>query len=288
MTILLAVLLAQIVAFEPPKISSVDIASLPRITVAQGHVAVVTLSPNACLTPIIIREKEFRCRPDNTVLVGIPADLKSGVYSITTSGNITVAALDVTDTTWLRVQRTSGVTGPPPPAGRLLRDREAKNVAFSAHASPQWHSYILQAPLVLPISTDFRITDPFGLQRVYGKRASVNIHYGVDLAPPVGGSWQQRPPSAQSMASGVVTLATYLWLEGNTVIVYHGDGVYTAYCHLSKITVQRGTLVSAGQQLGLIGSTGRSSGTHLHLTFRVHGVSVDPLLARIVINSAIQ
>jgi murein DD-endopeptidase MepM/ murein hydrolase activator NlpD len=90
------------------------------------------------------------------------------------------------------------------------------------------------------------------------------------------------------MAPGVVVLAQPLWFEGNTVIVYHGDNVYTTYCHLKNIRVNVNDLVSAGHLLGVIGSTGRASGVHLHLAMRIGNANVSPLQARDALNRTIR
>ena len=78
-------------------------------------------------------------------------------------------------------------------------------------------------------------------------------------------------------ASGTVVLAEPLDVRGNAVVIDHGAGVFTGYWHLSQIDVQAGQQVKPGDQLGLVGTTGLSTGNHLHWEMRVHGIAVDPL-----------
>jgi murein DD-endopeptidase MepM/ murein hydrolase activator NlpD len=96
------------------------------------------------------------------------------------------------------------------------------------------------------------------------------MHEGIDIGAP-GGS-----PIA-AVASGVVIHAAWLGGYGNLVVIDHGGGIATAYAHQSSIAVGSGTAVSQGQTIGYVGSTGHSTGNHLHFEVRVQGVAVDPL-----------
>lgn len=94
-------------------------------------------------------------------------------------------------------------------------------------------------------------------------------HRGLDYAAPTG-------TPAQSVGDGVVTFAGVQGGYGNVVEVRHGSGHSTLYAHLSKIHVRKGQTVQKGQTIGAVGSTGWSTGPHLHFEFRVNGVHVDP------------
>ena len=72
-------------------------------------------------------------------------------------------------------------------------------------------------------------------------------------------------------------LAEPLQVRGNAVIIDHGRGVFTGYWHLSEIYVTVGQQVVPGQMIGLVGTTGLSTGAHLHWEFRIYGIAVDPL-----------
>jgi murein DD-endopeptidase MepM/ murein hydrolase activator NlpD len=94
-------------------------------------------------------------------------------------------------------------------------------------------------------------------------------HMGLDLAGPSG-----EPVVAA--ARGVVALVDEFHLAGNVVYIDHGAGLITAYFHLSRQDVAKGDTVEAGQQIGLVGATGRVTGPHLHWVARYGSVTVDP------------
>ena len=76
---------------------------------------------------------------------------------------------------------------------------------------------------------------------------------------------------------GVVVLAKDRFYSGGSVIIDHGQGIYSCYYHMSKFGVKKGSEVKRGDILGLSGDTGRVTGPHLHFSFRVGGEQVDPL-----------
>lgn len=98
---------------------------------------------------------------------------------------------------------------------------------------------------------------------------TMKAHLGVDYAAPTG-------TPAQTVGDGVVEFAGVQGGFGNMVIVRHGNNHSTVYAHLSRIQVRKGQTVQKGQTIGAVGSTGWSTGPHLHFEFRVNGTHVDP------------
>ena len=113
------------------------------------------------------------------------------------------------------------------------------------------------------------VTSPFGL-RVHPLTGQRRLHAGIDLAAPTG-------TAVTAPAGGRVTIAGVAGGYGLLVVLDHGGGVTTRYAHLSRLSVRPGQRVAAGAVLGAVGSTGLSSGAHLHFEVRRHGVAVDPL-----------
>jgi murein DD-endopeptidase MepM/ murein hydrolase activator NlpD len=115
------------------------------------------------------------------------------------------------------------------------------------------------------------VTTPFGAKRIInGKKHS--IHWGTDFRAPAG------TPVYASL-SGKVVLAREFYFTGKTVVIDHGAGIHTLYAHLSKINVKEGQYVKAGRMIGRAGSTGRSTGPHLHFGVYVSDLKADPMIA---------
>lgn len=118
-----------------------------------------------------------------------------------------------------------------------------------------------------PVTTGFvgsgfgRRLDPFSGQMA--------MHAGLDFAAPVG-------TPILAAAGGVVSAAEYNPAFGNMVVIDHGNGLQTLYAHASKLDVRSGEIVRKGQQIAVVGSTGRSTGAHLHFEVHVNGLPQNP------------
>ena len=110
----------------------------------------------------------------------------------------------------------------------------------------------------------------FGVKRVYNGKPDPQPHMGVDYAVPAGSS-------VLAAADGTVVVTQDLFFAGNAVFIDHGNGLVTMYFHLSEVKVAVGQAVTRGQALGLVGTTGRSTGPHLFFGVRWHDARVDPM-----------
>ena len=95
------------------------------------------------------------------------------------------------------------------------------------------------------------------------------FHNGIDIGAPSGSS-------ILAAYDGEVVSAAYDSVMGNYVMINHGSGLYTIYMHASALYVSSGQKVSRGEQIAAVGSTGRSTGPHLHFTVRLNGSYVSP------------
>ena len=127
----------------------------------------------------------------------------------------------------------------------------------------QWH-----APFQLPINNFLTISSTFGARRSYNGGPYRTYHEGVDFAA-YGGTPVLAP------AGGTVVVAEFLYVRGGAVIIDHGLGIYTGFYHLSSLAVVPGDVVTPGQIIGEVGTTGLSTGNHLHWDLLVDGVWVD-------------
>jgi len=159
----------------------------------------------------------------------------------------------------------------PPGKGDLLdpdllrQEREKLAAVFGGYRPERLWDGLFQVPVESP-----RVTSSFGSRRSYDGGPATGYHAGTDF----GGS---EGTLIYAPASGIVVLAEELAVRGNAVVVDHGLGVLTGYWHLSGIAVEVGQPVVPGSLLGYMGTTGLSTGTHLHWELRVGGIPVDPM-----------
>ncbi|MEB3358732.1 MAG: M23 family metallopeptidase [Synechococcales bacterium] len=152
----------------------------------------------------------------------------------------------------------------------LTEIERSRVAAFKEVVTPQrfWNG-----PFLRPTSGG--VSTVFGVQRYYnGVFANDYYHRGVDYAAPTG-----TPVVAPAAGRiGLVGLESEGFrVHGNTVGIDHGQGVLSIFIHLSRIDVREGDFVEAGQVIGTVGSTGSSTGPHLHWGLYVHGLAVDPV-----------
>ncbi len=149
---------------------------------------------------------------------------------------------------------------------------EKKQKAFST----QFEDLIASRPYH-PRDTH-EVNSTFWAKRVYKLYDSKNgttqtverIHRGIDLNGNTG-------DPVYAMLDGIVVLAEMLFYEGNMVIINHGNDIFSYYMHMEKLLVSSGDKVVAGQLIGTVGSTGMSTGPHLHVSLVVNGIQVDPM-----------
>ncbi|MFC3813650.1 M23 family metallopeptidase [Lysobacter sp. GCM10012299] len=132
-----------------------------------------------------------------------------------------------------------------------------------AFASAPLHDDSMRLPL-----DAIRVTSDFGM-RVHPLRRRSAFHNGIDFAAPPG-------TAVHASADGVVARAAFSKDYGNLILIDHGNGCSTLYAHNKQLLVHTGEPILAGQPIALVGSTGRSSGPHLHFEVRHDGVRVDP------------
>lgn len=144
----------------------------------------------------------------------------------------------------------------------LARDKAKLDHAIAESApQPLW-----EGKFMLPVRG--RFSTGFGVIRTVNGQDS-GRHYGLDIAAPLG-----TPVKATN--HGRVTLAEMLETHGNTIVIDHGCGIFSLYLHLSRMDVQVGDEVRKGQVIGRVGTTGFSTGPHLHWGMRVAEIATNP------------
>lgn len=146
--------------------------------------------------------------------------------------------------------------------------REAEAIALAAALAlvppePRWAE-----PFLLPV--EGRFTSPFGDPRRFAPGGPVSYHLGTDIAAPEG-----TPIVATN--DGVVRVADFYQIKGGWVVLDHGHGVSSHHFHLARIDVAEGDVVERGAVIGAVGTTGVSTGPHLHWEMRVDGLPTNPM-----------
>ena len=147
--------------------------------------------------------------------------------------------------------------------------RRVAQVAARVGESRRLESIAASTPLAVPVAVDYRETSGYG-QRIDPFTGRVAYHSGLDMA-----AFERAPVVATS--PGTISFAGVKSGYGNCVEIDHGHGFKTRYAHLRDIQVARGERVAIGQRIGSMGSTGRSTATHLHYEVWFRGRAVDPV-----------
>lgn len=146
---------------------------------------------------------------------------------------------------------------------RRAEETAAVEKTYALRGAPMWSQPFAGA------LANGRRSSGFGQPRRERAGAKINYHYGMDYSAPKG-------TRVQAVNLGRVVLAANYPVRGGLVVIDHGAGLLSLYFHLSKIDVKPGQSVSRGQKIGEVGSTGYSTGPHLHLELRLRGEAVDP------------
>lgn len=260
-------LLAVLIASPPAD-------ALPRHQAVPGGVAVIELPATGAARPQV----SFRDRPVMVIaenerwfaVVGIPLSMAPGPASLSID-NPDGSALPLTfvigNIDYPEQRLTIGNKRQVDPTAedleRIAGDRREINRAFRS-----WNRE--------PVDTAFHLpaigprSSAFGLRRFFNEQPR-SPHSGVDIAAP-------DKSAVVAPAAGVVVATGDYFFNGNTVLIHHGQGLVTMYCHLSEIDVQDGERLDAGDPIGKIGQTGRVTGPHLHWSLSLNQVRVNPEL----------
>jgi len=203
------------------------------------------------LVGIGVQEESFEITLSATDLAGNPATLAS---------EVTVESVD-----WPRGGYINLSTRQQKDQKDRTKGQEANRKRGEAYDSTGSDA-LWSGPFDMP--AEGIVTSPFGKFREYSSGVKRH-HLGIDIA-------NARGTPIRAPAAGVVTLAEELHIYGNAVILSHGQQVSSSYNHLSGIDVEVGGRVERGQVIGRMGSTGQSTGSHLHWGMVANGVAVDP------------
>ena len=245
-----------------------------------GEVVMLTMESTRPLRDVQVAafDRAFRCFETadplkRSGLVGIDLDTKPGRYVVNVTGldadgkavtvEYPVTVEPKTFATRTLTVDQQFVTPPREALARIQRESERVRAIFDAVSPDRYWT----GPFVLPVPG--RPISEFGKRSVYNGQPR-SPHAGTDFAGATG-----TPVKAPN--AGKVALAANLFYSGNTIILDHGQGLYSYFGHLSAFSVREGDRVAAGDLVGKVGATGLVTGPHLHWSVRLAGTRVDPL-----------
>ena len=243
-------------------------------TPVPGGVAVITLPADAVATTARYGEKKIlvmKNKDRHIAVIGLPLATKPGRHFLTVTdrlGKTQNIGFQVEDKHYEEQHITIKDKRKVNPEKRDMEriSRESKQIKSALrHWSPEEDVVIeFRKPVNGPTSS------PYGLRRFFNEQPR-KPHSGLDIAAPEG-----TPILAP--APGTVLDTGDFFFNGNTVLLDHGQGLVTLYCHMSKIGVKPGQTVNTGDNLGAVGMTGRVTGPHLHWGVSLNDARIDPLL----------
>ncbi len=243
--------------------------------VHNGEVAVLRWQGESLSFGVVrFRDEVYYLYPDKggaVVLLPISLDTPAGDYPILaamvdlqgqTTATELVLRVDYKDRPEEHLTLPEGMVTPNGEAvARINRESRLLNEKYVLRSPRLWTTF--ERPVDDPVNS------------VFGKRRVLN---GKPKSPHSGTDFRSRAGTpVRSISNGRVVLVADLFYTGQTVVVDHGEGLISLYAHLSKVLVEEGRDLLMGDVLGKVGSTGRSTGAHLHLTVRLMETRIDPL-----------
>ncbi|MCW8886643.1 MAG: peptidoglycan DD-metalloendopeptidase family protein [Motiliproteus sp.] len=250
---------------------------LPKQAAVAGGIVHIPLQGNSSTPPKVIYNKHrvmvvpshntpYQAKVDWVALVGIPLSAKTGQQTLTVDGkkqHFKIQGKQYKEQR-LTIKNKRKVNPNPLDMKRINREKKEIITAIASWTDTDTPATQLLKPAKGPYSS------PFGLRRFFNNQPR-KPHSGLDIAAPKGS------PIIAPAPGKVVATGDYFF-NGRTVILDHGQGLTTMYCHMDQIHVKLGQLIPQGEQLGTIGSTGRVTGPHLHWGVSLNNARIDPML----------
>ncbi len=209
---------------------------------------------------IALEQKKAELDTENTRLANLKKDLEVKLASLNTTKEKRTQYLGILENNHDELEKSVDDM-------KKEADRLTKEIAAAASKNTKYTG----GKMVWPLPGAYTITSPFG-NRLHPILKVYKLHTGVDIA---GSNCNGKPVVAA--AAGTVIVAKYSSSYGNYVVIDHGGGITTLYAHSSKLEVKAGDKVKAGQEIMKVGTTGYSTGPHLHFEVRENGTYVDPI-----------
>ncbi len=247
---------------------------------SQGEILKLSLSATVTISEAraILNGREFIFVPneDKTTfftLIGIGLDAEPGNYGLVVTVSLPGGKQRYFNT---KIVISEGIfrmrkinvdrkfISPSPEAEKRIAKEQALTRDIYGKSDPRW---LGSGNFMLPVKG--KLIKNFGDRRIFNDNRR-SRHRGIDIRSPAG-------RIVRAVNSGRIVMVRDLYFAGKTVIIDHGIGLFSLYCHLSALSAREGTTVEKGQEIGRVGSTGRVTGPHLHWGIRLSDTYVNPL-----------
>lgn len=267
-----SILIYIAIAVGSSAFAQVSVDSLPQESLVPGGIAVVPTRGDAVLGSY--RDQRIllaRFGEEQYAIIGIPLDAEPGTqqFEITNrNGEESLLQFEVVHKQYrerhLTITNERQVNPNAEDMERIGRESVEMRQALSNWTESLTPDFAMSLPV------DGVRSSSFGSRSFFNGQPR-NPHSGMDIAAPEG-----TPILAP--APGVILTTGNYFFNGNTIIMDHGHGLISLYCHMNTIDVEPGASIAAGEQIGEVGSTGRVTGPHLHWSVNLNNVRVDPAL----------
>lgn len=250
--------------------SSAAALTIPEASQVPGGIAVVSVAPASTTMPVVrYRGRRVMTLRDHghwVAVVGIPLAVAAGPASLSVNGHPRIFRIHAKRYPEQHITLKNERFVEPTATDLVRIRRETKRI----HAALD--TYTSRPPQTLQLTEPVHgiVSSPFGLRRFFNGEPR-RPHSGIDIATAAG-------TPIKAPADGRVLVTGDFFFNGNSVLLDHGDGLVTMYCHMSRIDVKPGERVRRGDVIGLVGMTGRATGPHLHWGVALNGVMVNPVL----------
>ena len=249
-------------------LSSMSFAALPKDSRRAGGIAVIPLSDS--IDKVSYQNRPVMIVKENAqkyAIFGIPLSAPLGNLQLETNQNpisISIASYPYAEQ-HIKLKDQSYVNPDQAQLDRYAQEAKEQNAVYLSFSPAQWASF---PNFIVP--TKGKFSNSFGRKRFFNGEQRAP-HSGLDIPAPVG-------QAVVAPTAGVVVQTGNYFFNGNTVMIDHGQGLISMFCHLSAIKVSIGQHLNQGDLIGLVGKTGRVTGPHLHWGMSLNDARVDPQL----------
>ena len=255
-----------------------NLYALPQADSVPGGIALVALDLNAeetAVTPYVAFNKQrvmvHRQNKQWLAVVGIPLHTKPGQHEINVSiqnRKTYTIAFEVKNkdykNQYITLKNKRQVNPNTMDLSRINKEKKQMKAVFTTWRAQKEDL----APFIKPAQGPY--SSPFGLRRFFNQQAR-KPHSGVDIAAPAG-------TKIIAPADGIISASGDYFFNGKTVLLDHGQGLISMFCHMDTIRVKPGQLIKRGELLGTVGQTGRATGPHLHWSLSLNNARINPIL----------